>query len=115
MIATLFGKKKITEEKLSNVFVNAAIELTEHGFAAVAAEINESPEFDVNPALAETDDRAFGMIVLAANLIEAKRVLGPGVDKRMCSLVVSKLRMPQARRTRTWRTKSAVYKARWNG
>ncbi|HQW06777.1 MAG: hypothetical protein IPH05_16865 [Flavobacteriales bacterium] len=90
MIATLFGKKKITEEKLSNIFVNAAIELTEHGFAAVAAEVNESPEFDVNPALAETDDRAFGMIVLAANLIEAKRVLGPGVDKRMCSLVVSK-------------------------
>jgi len=90
MIATLFGKKKISEEKLANVFVNAALELTEQGFPAVAAEINESPEFELEPALLETDDRAFGMVVIAANLIEAKRVLGPGVDKRMCSLIISK-------------------------
>jgi hypothetical protein len=90
MIATLFGKKRITEEKLANVFVNAALELVEHGFPAVAAEINESPEFMVHPAMAEHDDEAFSLIVLAANLLEAQRILGPGVDKRITSLAISK-------------------------
>lgn len=90
MIATLFGKKRISEEKLSNVFVNAVLELTEHGFPAVAAEINESPEFSACPNIAETDDDAFALIVLAANLMEAQRILGPGVDKRIASLAISK-------------------------
>ncbi len=90
MIATLFGKKKITEEKLANVFVNAVLELTEHGFPAVAAEINESPEFATSPNIAETDDNGFALIVLAANLMEAQRILGPGVDKRIAARAVSK-------------------------
>jgi len=90
MIATLFGKKKISEEKLANVFVNAVLELTEEGFPAVAAEINESPEFHVNPAIAENDTDGFALIVLAGNLLEAQRILGPGLDKRMSSLAISK-------------------------
>ena len=90
MIATLFGKRRISEEKLANVFVNAILELTEQGFPAVADEINESPEFLVNPNLAEHDTDAFGLIVLAANLMEAQRILGPGVDKRMTALSISK-------------------------
>lgn len=90
MIATLFGKKKISEEKLANVFVNALLELTEQGFPAVAAEINESPEFLANPEVAESDDAAFALIVLAANLMEAQRILGPGLDRRMASLAISK-------------------------
>lgn len=90
MIATLFGKKKITEEKLANVFVNAALELVDQGFPAVAAEINESPEFPVSPAIAETDDHAFALIVLAANLTEARRVLEAGVDQRITTLAISK-------------------------
>lgn len=90
MITTLFGKKKISEEKLANVFVNAVLELSEQGFPAIAAELNESPEFHVSPALAETDDQAFALIVLAANLTEAQRILGPGVDKRITSLAISK-------------------------
>lgn len=90
MIATLFGKKRITEEKLANVFVNAVLELTEQGFPAVAAEINESPEFQACPNIADSDDDAFALIVLAANLTEAQRILGPGVDKRIASLAISK-------------------------
>lgn len=90
MMATLFGKKKISEEKLANAFVNAVLELTEEGFPAVAAEINESPEFLVNPTVADSDTDAFAMIVLAGNLLEAQRILGPGLDRRMSSLAISK-------------------------
>lgn len=90
MIGTIFGKKKITEDKLANVFVNAILELTSGGFPAVAAEINESPEFNMSPNMSETDDTRFAMVVLAANLVEMQRALDPGLDKRMFSLSVSK-------------------------
>ncbi|MFZ1333104.1 MAG: hypothetical protein WAR83_12990, partial [Flavobacteriales bacterium] len=83
MIATLFGKKKITEDKLANVFVNAILELAENGFPAIAAELNEAPEFLVSPDIKENDDIPFTMVVLAGNLIEMKNMLGPGLDKRM--------------------------------
>lgn len=32
MIATLFGKKKITEDKLANVFVNTVLEMCSEDF-----------------------------------------------------------------------------------
>jgi hypothetical protein len=90
MISTLFGKKKITEDKLANVFINAVLELGSGGFPVIAAELNESPEFEVSPGLKETDDAAFGLIVLAANLVEMQRALGSGLDKRMFSYSISK-------------------------
>ncbi len=90
MIATLFGKKKITEEKLSNVFVNAVLEFTAQGFPALAAELNESPEFIVSPNLKEADDVDFALIILAGNLMEMQKIIGPGLDRRIYSLSVSK-------------------------
>jgi hypothetical protein len=90
MIATLFGKKKMTEDKLSNVFVNAVLELTDQGFPMVAEELNESPEFEVSPDLDPADDARFAMVVLAGNLLEMERVVGPGLDKRLFSLSISK-------------------------
>jgi hypothetical protein len=90
MIATFFGKKKITEEKLANIFVNAVLELAEKGFPAVAEELNEAPEFALSPKIDPTDDRPFAMVVLAGNLIEMERTLGPGLDKRIRSLAISK-------------------------
>ena len=90
MIATLFGKKKISEDKLANVFVNTVLEMCSEGFPTVVAEVNEAPEFLVAPGLSEEDDERFLLIVLSANLMEMDRVLGPGVDKRIHSLSVSK-------------------------
>jgi hypothetical protein len=90
MIATLFGKKKLTEDKLANVFVNAVLELTAEGFPAVAAELNESPEFELPPEIQGSDDRTFALIVLTANLMEMQRIMGPGIDRRIHALSVSK-------------------------
>ena len=49
MIGTLFGKKKITEDRLANVFVNALLELVDQGFPDVAAELNEAPDLSGPP------------------------------------------------------------------
>lgn len=90
MIATLFGKKRITEDKLANVFVNTVLEMAAEGFPVVVAELNEAPEFELSPKVHEEDDERFMLIVLAANLMEMERTLGAGVDKRIFSLSVSK-------------------------
>lgn len=90
MIATLFGKKKITEDKLANVFVNTVLEMSSEGFPTVVAEVNEAPEFETPPTLDARDDERFLLIALAGNLTEMQRILGPGLDKRMFSLSVSK-------------------------
>ena len=42
MITALFGKKRITEEKLANVLVNAVLEMGAEGFPLVVAELNEA-------------------------------------------------------------------------
>jgi len=90
MIATLFGRKRITEDKLANVFVNTVLEMGTEGFPVVTAEMNEAPEFELAPDMQEADDARFLLIVLAANLMEMERLMGAGLDKRIFSLSVSK-------------------------
>ncbi|MCB0792716.1 MAG: hypothetical protein H6595_09145 [Flavobacteriales bacterium] len=90
MIATLFGKKRISEDKLANVFVNALLELVDRGFVNVVGELKEAPEFEVAPDIEQENEAPFLLIVLAGNLMEAKRQLPPGTDVRLASLVVSK-------------------------
>jgi hypothetical protein len=90
MIATLFGKKKLSEEKFANVFVNSVLELVEQGFAEVVAELNESPEFERTPMLDTENDGRFTLIVIAGNLMEIPRQLSAGHDRRVGSLALSK-------------------------
>jgi hypothetical protein len=66
------------------------LELTTAGFPMVVAELNEAPEFEVSPGLKEEDDGPFATIVLAANLVEMQRIMGPGLDKRLFALSISK-------------------------
>ncbi|MDX9751159.1 MAG: hypothetical protein RBT71_08785, partial [Flavobacteriales bacterium] len=90
MITTLFGRKRINEEKLANLFVNGLLDLVQQGFPLVAAEVDESPEFKERPGLSHADEEPFALIVLTANMIEMQRVAEPGIDRRMFSLCVSK-------------------------
>jgi hypothetical protein len=91
MIATLFGKKRITEERFANIFVNAVLELTAEGFPVLVSELNEAPEFDRSPGLHTDEDRPFALLVLAANLLEAPCYLNGGAEKRLRSLALSKV------------------------
>lgn len=90
MIATLFGKKKVDEEKAATIFVNAILRLTEQGFASVVAELQESPEFVKKPDFGPGDDELFAQIVLAGNLMELPQHVDAGHDRRITSLAISK-------------------------
>lgn len=65
---TLFRKKKLSEDKTANIFVNSIFDMVDNGFPDVAALINEDPEFILPPNLAVEDSGRFLLIVIAGNL-----------------------------------------------
>ncbi|MBL4625430.1 MAG: hypothetical protein JKY42_09870 [Flavobacteriales bacterium] len=67
MFKTLL-KKKITEEKLANIFVNGIIDLVDSAFPEVAALINEDSEYAVSPRIQVDNSDKFLLIVIAGNL-----------------------------------------------
>jgi len=90
MIGTIFGKKKISEEKFSNVFVNAVLCLTEEGYPTIVAELEEASEFTTRPVFGPGDDELFALILFAGNLMEAPKHLPSGVDQRLAQHAYSK-------------------------
>ena len=83
------SKKKLTDEKVANIFVNSSFETVEKGWPEIAAMINASPEFDTSPDLDEKDYGRFLIIVVSANLSLVPKFFKPGVDraiiKRCCA------------------------------
>lgn len=90
MIATLFGRKRISEEKLANAVVNAVFQLTEHGYPMIMDELQDAPEFVARPVFGPGDDELFALIVLAGNLMDAPKHLPAGQDRRFVSHSISK-------------------------
>ena len=90
MISTLFGRKRITEEKLANAVVNRVLDLTERGYPLVVEELQEAPEFTARPVFGPGDDELFALIVLAGNLLDAPKHLPSGQDRRFIAHALSK-------------------------
>lgn len=87
---TLFGKKKLTEEKVANVFVNGIQVLIDEGFGSVAGLINDSPEFLTPPGVALEDSGIFTVIVLAGNLQVIPQHFTSGQDRRITQHILEK-------------------------
>ena len=87
---TIFGKKKLTEDRVANVFVNGIQALIDSGFEDVVGLINDSPEFILSPELKSEDIGPFTMIVLAANLQMIPAHFPSGQDKRITELILEK-------------------------
>ena len=90
MFATLFGKKKLTNEQLSNIFVNALIETVDNSFADVTEFINDSPEFTSSPQISYEDSDKFLMIVLAANMSQMQKSFSAEEDYVMRKKIIDK-------------------------
>ncbi len=90
MIGSIFGKRKISEDKFANVFVNAVLRLTEQGYPAIVAELQESGEFTTRPEFGPGDDELFALILFAGNLLEAPKHLPGGTDHRLMQHAYSK-------------------------
>lgn len=70
-LSIMFGlnlKKKVSSDKLANVFINGLIDATEHGFPVVAEFINEDASFSTEPNINPNDHHEFSLIVLIGNM-----------------------------------------------
>ncbi|MFL2571019.1 MAG: hypothetical protein ACJ0QL_03975 [Parvicellaceae bacterium] len=68
MLTTLFGKKKLTEDKTANIFVNTLTSVVDNTFEEVRDSIINDPVFERPPSIKEDDSDRLMMIVLASNL-----------------------------------------------
>jgi hypothetical protein len=91
MFTKIFGKKKLKENKLANIFVNATLEAVEGGFGDIVGLIKVSPEFIKCPEIDVNNDSKFMLIVLAANLKELPKHLPAHQDNRMINSIITKL------------------------
>lgn len=86
----IFGKKRISEDKVANVLVNTLLEYVENGFPQVADIINVAPEFEIEPAVSRENDEDFLLILLVGNLNFIPIYFDYEVAERINLLVVEK-------------------------
>lgn len=91
MFKTIFGKKKLKEDKLANIFVNSTLQSVDDGFPDIIGLIKESPEFIAIPQIEKSDDSKFLLVVIAANLKEIPRQLAAHQDNRVINMIITKL------------------------
>ena len=66
MFSTII-KKKLSDNQVANVFINAIYDSVDNGFKEVASMINEDTAFITSPKIAENDNGEFGLICIVWN------------------------------------------------
>ena len=67
MFSTLI-KKKLSDNQVANIFINAIFDCVDKGFCEVAALINEDPVFVTSPNINKRASGEFGLIIIVGNL-----------------------------------------------
>jgi len=67
MLSTIF-KKRVSDERLANVFVNGVLDVIDKGFEEVKFIMEEDQAFFKKPNLSRSSDGHFAMIVIVGNL-----------------------------------------------
>ncbi len=83
-----FGKKKLNEVKVANIFVNAVQRLIDNGFEEVVGLINDSPEFVSKPHISPDDIGPFTLVVIAGNLQRIPEHFDSGQDRRIAEHIL---------------------------
>lgn len=68
MISSLFGKKKISEDRLANIFVNSMLKAVDESFGDLVDSICADTEFQQKPVIDKSDSDKFLMIIVVGNL-----------------------------------------------
>jgi uncharacterized protein with PIN domain len=90
MLSTLI-KKRLSDNQVANIFVNALFEVVDKGFAEVALLINEDSAFVVSPNITPEKDNEFAMIVIVGNLSFLESTFEPEQAHAVENLIFDKL------------------------
>lgn len=88
---TSLWKKKISEEKVANIFVNTVFELVDKSFPDVAEVINGDPEFVERPTIKPEDSDIFLLTIIAGNLKMLSQHFTEGKDDHIREHIYGKL------------------------
>ncbi len=67
MLGTLI-KKRLSDNQVANIFINAIFDTVDNGFKEVAQLINEDTAFVRSPEISDKESGEFGLIVIVGNL-----------------------------------------------
>ena len=90
MLGTLI-KRRLSDNQVANVFVNALLDVVDNGFKEVAALVNEDQAFVVSPAIQPNQDGEFALIVIVGNLSFLESTFEADQAYRVEKLIFEKL------------------------
>ncbi|MDC0644508.1 hypothetical protein OAP32_02935 [Crocinitomicaceae bacterium] len=90
MFRTLI-KKKLSDNQVANIFINAIFDSVDKGFQEIASLINEDPVFVSSPSIEETASGEFGMVIIVGNLSFLESTFDADQASRVESLIFEKL------------------------
>jgi hypothetical protein len=84
-------KKKLSDNQVANMFINAIFDIVDNGFKEVAQMINEDIVFEQSPSIPENHSGEFGLIVIVGNLSFLESTFDPDQAARVEQLIFEKL------------------------
>lgn len=90
MLGTLI-KKKLTDNQVANIFINALFETVDNGFPEVAQLINEDVAFVKSPTIDPKNDGEFALITIVGNLSFLESTFEPEQAERVEEVIFEKL------------------------
>ena len=90
----MFGsliKKKLTDNQVANIFINALFDSVDNGFSVIAQWINEDPAFVDSPKINPSNNNEFALIVIVGNLSLIDSTFEASQAERVEKLILEKL------------------------
>lgn len=84
-------KKKLSDNQVSNIFINALFDSVDSGWGEISTMINEDPAFVTLPGINEKNSGEFGLIVITANISLLESTFEVEQASRIEKLVFQKL------------------------
>jgi hypothetical protein len=90
MFSTLI-KRKLTDNQVANIFINALYDSIDNGFSEVAQLINEDLAFTTSPNIDKDNNGEFGLIVIVGNLSFLESTFDADQAERVETIIFEKL------------------------
>lgn len=90
MLSTIL-KRKLSDNQVANIFINAIFDTVDNGFKEVAELINEDLAFVKSPELQEKDNNEFALIVIVGNLSFLESTFDAEQASRVEKIIFEKL------------------------
>ena len=90
MFRTLI-KRKLTDNQVANIFINALYDSIDNGFSEVAQLINEDLAFTTSPNIDKDNNGEFGLIVIVGNLSYLESTFDADQAERVETIIFEKL------------------------